>query len=216
VTAGVAILVPALSRPQNVEPFMRAVRESTPEPYRVLWLLDAHDLEQHVAVSAAGGEMLTPPPGGGYAHKINAGVRATDEPLILFAADDVRPRAGWLSYALEAMRDGSQVIGLNDMIPRPQRPTHATHFLVTRRAATLPCLDGGRGPLCEVYGHWRVDDELIATARKRRMYAYAPKAVVEHVGHPMIGGADDETYLKGRSTARLDGKQFARRAHLWT
>lgn len=214
-TEGVAILVPALGRPQNVEPFMRAVSESTPKPYRVLWLLDAHDLEQHVAVAAAGGEMLTPPPGGSYSKKINRGVRATTEPLILLAADDLRPRSGWLEAACAVMADGALVVGLNDLIPRPHRPTHATHFLMARSYASQPCIDGTPGPLYEGYAAWRCDDELIATAEKRGVYTYAEAAHVEHL-HPMVAKApDDETYMKGRSLARVDGKRFMRRRHLW-
>lgn len=210
---GVAILVPVLARPANVRPLLESIAESTPEPYRVLFIADPHDEAEHYAIAEMGGWMIAP--GGSYAAKINAGVAATDEPYILFAADDVRPRKGWLEAALAAMVYGVQVIGCNDGIPRPARPEHATHFLLTRAAASLPCIDGAPGVLCEGYGHWRVDDELIATATKRGMYAYAPDALVEHVDHPMIGGPDDDTYRKGRSTARQDGKLFHRRSRLW-
>ncbi len=212
-TDGVAVLVPVLARPQNVAPLLASIRESTPEPYRVLFLCDPHDVAERDAIAREGGWVLSP--GGTYAAKINAGVEATDEPYVLLAADDVRPRAGWLAAAITAMRGGAQVVGLNDGIARPARPEHATHFLLTRAAAELPCIDGARGPLCERYGHWRTDDELIATATKRGMYAYAADALVEHVDHPMIGGADDDTYRKGRATARQDSRTFMRRSRLW-
>lgn len=205
-----AILIPVLGRPHRVEPLLKAIRDSTLQPHRVLFIADPDDDLEHAAIEAAGGWMITP--GGTYAQKINAGVRMTLEPWVLLGADDAEPRPGWFEAA---MRTGAEVTGLNDLIPRPSRPGHATHFLLTRHAATQPCADGSRGPLYEGYAHWRTDDELIATARHRGVYAYAPDAVVEHVAHPMIGGADDETYRKGRSMARMDGKQFARRQHLW-
>lgn len=208
-----AILVPVLNRPQNVKPLLASIRETTPQA-RVLFICDPDDVAEQAAIASAGGLMISP--GGSYAAKINAGVVATSEPLLLFAADDIRPRAAWLDAARARMTGGVQIVGLNDWVDRPARPEQATHFLVTRAAAALPCIDGAPGPLCETYGHWYCDDELVATARKRGMYAYCPEAVVEHL-HPMTGGApDDETYLKGRSTARIDFKRFRRRERLWT
>lgn len=207
------VLVPVLDRPQNVIPLLDSIRESTPEPYSVLFIADPGDHAERQAITAANACMIVP--GGTYAAKINDGVRATTEPLILLAADDIRPRLGWFQAACVALMAGAQVVGLNDLIPRPHRPEHATHFLLTREYANRPCLDGSRGPLYEGYAHWRTDDELIATATKRRVYAYAEDAHVEH-RHPMVNMApDDETYRKGRSTARMDGKRFARRMHLW-
>lgn len=205
-----AILVPVLNRPHRVRPLLEAIRESTRVPHRVLFICDPGDTAEQDAIAAEGGWMLSP--GGTYSQKINAGVRATDEPWVLFGADDAEPRPGWFEAATAT---GAQVVGLNDLIERPHRPEHATHFLVSREAAELPCIDGTTGPLYEGYAAWRCDDELIATATKRGMYAYAPDAIIEHL-HPMAAKApDDPTYEKGRSTARLDGKQFRRRERLW-
>ena len=209
-----AILVPVLRRPQNVTPLLDSIAATTPRPYRVLFLCDPGDVSQQDAIARDGGWMLSP--GGSYAHKINIGVRATDEPLILLGADDIRPRGGWFEAATVAMTGGVEVVGLNDLIPRPARPSHATHFLMTREAAMLSCAGGEPGPLCEQYLHFRSDDELIATATQRGIYTYAPDAVVEHL-HPMCGTApDDDTYRKGRASARIDGRRFAERMHLWT
>lgn len=209
-----AVLVPVLARPHNVAPLLAAIASSTPKPYRVLWVCDPGDVDEHAAIAEHDGWMIAP--GGSYASKINVGCRLTDEELVLFAADDIRPHPGWLAAARERLIDGVQVVGLNDLIERPARPRHATHFLLTRHAAGLPCLDGAPGPLHEGYSHWRTDDELIATATHRGMYAYAPDAIVEHL-HPMTGGADDDdTYRKGRANARRDGKLFYRRSVLWT
>jgi hypothetical protein len=209
----VAILCPVLARPQNVAPLLESIRSSTPGPHRVLFLCDPDDRAEQDAIAAAGGWMLSP--GGNYAAKIRAGVDATDEPLVFLGADDLRFRPGWLEAAQAHMTSRVQVVGVNDLISRPHRPQHATHFLLTREAATMPCLDGSPGPLFGGYSHWRCDDELIATATKRRMYAYAPDSRIEH-RHVMVDPTlDDETYRKGRSTARLDTKRFARRMHLW-
>lgn len=209
------VLVPVLGRPQNVAPLLESFAQSTPEAHRVLFLCDPGDTAEQDAIAAVGGWMLSP--GGSYAAKINVGVRVTDEPLLLLAADDIRPHPGWLDAARAAMlRTGAQVVGLEDLIPRPHRPGHATHFLMTREYAELPCIDGSPGPLFEGYAHWRTDDELIATATARGCYVYVEDAIVEHL-HPMVQKApDDHVYERGRANARLDGKRFKRREHLWT
>jgi hypothetical protein len=69
------------------------------------------------------------------------------------------------------------VVGVNDLIPRRSaRAGHATHFLMTRAYAQRPACSTAptrtlvRGLRPQLY----VDDELIATARKRGVYAYAP------------------------------------------
>jgi glycosyltransferase involved in cell wall biosynthesis len=207
-----AILTPVLNRPQNVRPLLESIEQSTPDAH-VLFLCDSGDIAEQDAISKEEGRMLSP--GGSYAAKIRAGIEATDTPLVFLGADDLRFRPGWLAAALACMVDGVQVVGVNDLIPRPHRPGHATHFLMTREAAVLPCLDGSPGPMFN-YMAWRCDDELIATATKRGMYAYAPDSYVEHL-HPMVSKApDDATYQRGRAFARMDGKRFMRRAHLWT
>ena len=207
-----AWLVPVLNRPRNVAPLLQAIQATTPTA-RVLFICDPDDVDEQRAIAIAGGTMISP--GGGYPAKINAGVKATTEPFVLLGADDLRPHLGWFETAKAAMTGDVQVVGLNDLIPRAERPEHATHFLLTREAASLRCLDGSPGPMYAGYTSWCSDDELIATACKRGMYAYCPDAIVEHVGHPMIGGPDDDTYRKGRLHARMDRKHFRRRMGLW-
>lgn len=208
----VAILVPTLARPQNVAPLVESIQAFTPQPYRILFICDPGDVPAQDEIAKAGCQMISP--GGGYAHKIRAGIHATDEALIVTAADDLRFTPDWLEAASSRLSDTIQVVGLNDGIRRRKRPEHATHFLMTRAAAQLPCLDGSPGPFFD-YGHWRCDDELIATATKRGMYAYAPESLVRHVNHPMQGGPDDSTYRLGRAHAATDNYTFDGRRPLW-
>ena len=86
---------------------------------------------------------------------------------------------------------------------------------MTREYAELSTIDGGPGPFHQGYHHWFCDDELIATAGKRGVYAYASDAVVEHL-HAKAGKApDDDTYRKGEEKWELDRSIFNGRAHLW-
>lgn len=206
-----AILVPVLRRPQNVAPLLESIRATT-EGARVLFICDPGDTAEQDAIAAEGGEMISP--GGGYAAKIRAGVEVTSEALLFIGADDLRFEAGWLEAAVGKM-PAAQVVGVNDCIRRPHRPRHATHFLVTRAYTEQPCIDGSPGPLSDAYSHSFVDDELIATATKRGVYAYAQRSRVRHL-HPMVGTAgDDETYRAGRAQFRQDRRTFGRRAALW-
>jgi hypothetical protein len=221
VSVDLAVLVPVLARPHRVAPLLDALAASTPDCL-VVFVCDPDDLPERQEVA----RQQTRPrplrvaalsPGGGYAQKINQAVRATREPLLFLAADDLDFRPGWLPAARAHLDAGAQVVGVNDLIERrPGREGHATHFLVTREYAESPTIDGRPGPLCELYDHSFVDDELIGTATRRGVYAYAPDAHVAHVDHPMTGGADDATYQKGRAHFRQDRKLFARRRPMWT
>lgn len=210
--AGVVVIVPVLDRPQRVQPFCEALYENSPVgAVRALFVVDPGDRAELDAVFAAGEDVLVH--GGSYAAKVNAAVEVTDEPLLFFAADDLEFRPLWLRNALQRLVDPIQVVGVNDLLKRRRR--HATHFLVTRDYAQQPTIDGQPGPLCTAYQHSFVDDEFIATARARGVYAYASDAHVEHL-HPMNGrSVDDATYRKGRGTFKADRRIFQQRFQLW-
>lgn len=210
----IAILIPVLRRPANVARLLDSIRRSTPEQHRVLFVCDPGDIAEQDAIAKEGGWMISP--GGGYAAKIRAGIAATDEPLLFIGADDLRFHPGWLQAARGRMVDGVQAVGVNDRIRRRHRPLHATHFLMTREYAELPTIDGEPGPLCELYNHSFVDDELIATATHRGMYAYAPEAVVEHRHWMNLTAPDDDIYRLGRQHFQRDRAIFRARQHLWT
>jgi glycosyltransferase involved in cell wall biosynthesis len=216
VSEDLAILIPVLGRPHRVEPVLETIEKATPGA-RVLILADANDRLELAAVRQAPARDLRVEldiGGGNYARKINRGVGKTSEPFIFTAADDLEPRPGWFEAARKAMKRDVAVVGVNDLIQR-RRP-HATHFLMTRAYAQLPTIDGRPGPFYTGYSHWNCDDELIATAKHRGVYAYAAEAKVLHL-HPMAKRApDDRTYQRGRVRRRQDRKIFESRRHLWT
>lgn len=216
-SADLVILVPVLGRPQRVKPFLDSVEATTPGA-AVLFLVDSGDDAEWEAIEEQEDlhpavHVLLNPEGGNYAEKINRGVQVTQAPWIFTAADDLEPELGWYQAA-RAM--AAEVVGVNDLIPRRRRRAeHATHFLMSRRYAELPAIDGSEGPLFTGYGHEKVDDELIATARQRGAYVYAPDAHVKHL-HPDVGTAEwDDTYEKGRATRVADRGLFYEREHLW-
>jgi hypothetical protein len=218
VSVDLVLLVPVLNRPHRVAPFLGAVESSTPGA-RVLFLADGDDEATLEAIEKEVDRDLCidlNTDGGRYSEKCNRGVGLTSETLIFTAADDLEPRVGWFEAALASMVDSTEVVGINDLIDRPRRPEHATHFLLTRRYAEQPTIDGGSGPFHTGYVHWYCDDEMVATARHRGVYAYAAAAEIDHL-HPMVNLApDDAVYAKGRENRRQDRRLFTKRSALWT
>ncbi len=203
------ILVPVLGRPDNVGPLLDSIEGATPGA-RTLFLCDVGDDAEIDAVLADKRAHLDIS-GGNYAQKINRGIQITAEPLIFCGADDLRFRPGWLEAARSRLRG---VVGINDMLVRNRE--HTTHFLVARSYAERGTTDGEPGLLCERYRHNFVDDELIATARKRGLYDYAPDAEVEHL-HPVNRKARlDRTYLAGMEAMEHDRAIYRERESLWT
>jgi hypothetical protein len=202
----VAILVPVLGRPQRVCPTLAAFN-----PHPVYFIPDYDDDDEIAEIESAGGNILYAIKAN-YALKINVGVMLTNEPLIFLGADDLEPQPDWFETAVGYIEQGAQVVGVNDMISRSRQL--ATHFLITREYAQLPTITGERGPLCELYDHSCIDDELIATAVKRDVYAYAEDARVKHLHPDMDLAPIDSTYVKGRKNIRADRRMWKSR-RIW-
>jgi hypothetical protein len=201
--SNLAVLVPVLRRPGRVAPLLQAFAATTPD-YSLYFITDPDDAGERKAIHDAGGTILCELPGS-YAEKINKAVTLTREPLLFLGADDLEPQLGWFDAAhSKLLEQGAQVVGINDMLKRSREL--ATHFLITREYAERPIITGEPGPLCEQYAHNCVDDELLATAKHRGVYAYAEDALVRHL-HPDVGAAQwDDVYLKGRSSLGPDRK----------
>ena len=218
-----AILVPVLGRPHRVAPLLDSIESTTPGA-RVLFLADPNDLDEIAAITGEQRSLRRPfsvdleTTGGNYAEKIGRGVSLTSEPLVFTGADDLEPKPGWYEAAkARCMVEGVEVVGVNDLIDRrPARAEHATHFLMTRKYAEQPCIDGSPGPFFTGYDHSWCDNELIATATARGVYGYAADAHVRHE-HPMNETApDDDVYRKGRAQFHQDRRIFQGRVILWS
>lgn len=210
------ILVPVLNRPKNVQPLVDSIVATTAGAH-ILFICDEGDsaeLEALDAVSNYAIEWISP--GGNYAEKINAGIAATEEPLLFLGADDLKFWPGWLAESLAVMAKPTGVVGTNDVCnPKVMAGEHATHFLITREYAECGQIDGAPGVLHEGYLHEFVDNELIATARARGAYAHAGRAVVEHL-HPMAGKANmDELYAGMPARMKQGEALYKERSPLW-
>lgn len=216
--AGIAVLIPVLERPHRVAPLTESIRTGTRTPHRIVFCVSPHDQPTRAEVEKAGAEwmIVDGPHPGDYARKINEAYKATDEPLLFLAADDLAFHRNWDVNAMRCLKPGVGVVGTNDLgNPRVQSGEHATHSLVTREYADQGLIDGP-GLLFEGYHHNFCDDELIGTAKTRSAWAFAPDSIVEHL-HPFWDkGEHDGVYARGLSKFHQDQRKFARRQLLWT
>jgi hypothetical protein len=210
------VVVPMLGRPHTVAPLM----ESLTGDARVVFLCSPDDTDTQVACKASGAEVVVvgwERGDGDYAMKVNLAVRESDEPLLFLGACDLRFHPGWLEAATAKLTPGIGVVGTNDLgNPRVIAGQHSTHSLVTREYANRGLIDGSPGVLFEGYPHEYVDDELVATARKRNAWAFARDSLVEHL-HPGWAKAPmDDIYAEQRQRMAVGRVIYRSRRHLWT
>jgi len=223
-TQETAVLVPALGRPQHAEPFMASLRASTGLA-RAYALCSPDDGETIQAWHKVGAEVILgdaewvgedegQPVARTFAEKVNLGCRQTSEPWLLLVGSDVRFHPGWLDHAQAVAGDRFHVIGTNDLgNPRVTSGEHATHLLIRRSYVDEvgASWDGPGVVAHEGYRHNFVDDELVAAAKQRGVWAMALGAKVEHM-HPFWGKAeDDEVYKLGQSYFEEDRALFVER-----
>lgn len=214
-----AILVPVLRRPQNVRPLLASIATATPEPHRVIFICNSEDTAELAAIGEVNAEKLVvgrwKP--GDYARKINAAYRATTDPLLFLAADDLKFHPGWLSTAISYLNSQIHVVGTNDLgNPRVMAGRHSTHSLVTREYVDNHGLIDKRGQvLCELYPHTFTDDEFVQTAQARQMFAHAPDSIVEHLHPNWKKGPWDEVYSMADQSLAPGRRIFRNRRHLW-
>lgn len=215
----VAVIVPAMRRPDNVARLVRSLRASTGLA-TVFFVCDGADKDEIAAVLAEQGgrsdvELLVVTEGsrpGTFAEKVNFAAGRVlppgEYPWLFLAGDDVVFRPGWLDHAQHVARlYGADVVGTNDLAnPRVMAGEHATHMLIRSSYVTsVGASWDGPGVVChEGYGHWFVDDEIVTAARMRGVWQPALGSIVEHL-HPITGRVEmDEVYELGQSKAGAD------------
>lgn len=210
--ANVCIVVPVLNRPERIVPFIESVSRAT-TGFRLLFVATGTDRPEIEALARAGADYITPSADrqpGDYARKINAGMRASTEPLIFTGADDLVFSPGWLEAAMAKLADGIGVVGTNDLgNPDVVAGRHATHSIVTRDYALEHGTYDQPGVIYhEGYDHNFCDVEMVQTAIRRRAWAFAADSIVEHV-HPSWKKAEsDPTYELGKAQWRMDARTW--------
>ena len=221
----VAVLVPAMQRPQNVARLVDSFRKSNDGTAHLYYILDEDDTEQIAAVEAKGVVWLPAKRGTSYASKNNEGFARTAEDFVFLAGDDVEFTPGWIQAARE-LSDRYDVIGTNDSEagrvrnPRVAAGKHADHFFVRRSYVEEhgASLEGPGILLFEGYYHFYVDMEMIQLAKARGVWTPCLDSVVIH-HHPGFDGREDlreadKAYMKAVEFSEMDKIAFSRRAGL--
>lgn len=208
-TEPTAVIVPVMRRPQNAAPFMESLRASTGLATVYAVVQEGDDDTSAAWVQAGAVVIGVDEDVTTFAQKVNAGyeMTPTSEPWLFLVGDDVRFHAGWLDHAQAVAGDQFDVVGTNDLVnPRVTSGEHATHMLIRRSYIDEhgASWDGPKVVCHEGYRHWFVDNEIVAAAQQRQVWAMALGSRVEHL-HPLFGGADtDEVYELGRSHEKQD------------
>lgn len=212
------MLVPMLGRAHTMPTVRGSLLDST-DRARIVWLVTHGDVD--VLAGALDDEQVVtfpPRPRGDYAVKINLGAAATTEPLIFTGGCDLKFHPGWLDACQPHLNGGAGVVGTNDL-GNPLTATGAlsTHSLVARwYIDNHGTIDEPGKVLHDGYWHEYVDNELVATAKARGLYAHAADAIVEHL-HPSWGKADtDPMYRQAHRRMTYGRRLFTRRRRLWT
>lgn len=214
----VAIIVPTLGRPRLLGPLAVNVHLTTPTSYTLMFVADEEDEETVKRASQIGNASVTLH-GGTYPEKTNAGVRETDEELVVLANDDVVFHPGWYRRAWEAFyKSPIQVVGGPDLSPATENGDHVTMPILRRSYIEDPGASW-REPgvaLHEGYHHNYSETELWALASDRGVSRFVRGCVIEH-RHPDWGKADlDETYERGaRTNFDGDAALFEARTKAW-
>jgi hypothetical protein len=193
-------------------------------PYEIIWVVSPGDREQHIACMAtphttvAHATWDTGP--ADFARKHALAFSLSHGDWYFAGADDLEFRPGWDTAALAmAERTGAKVIGTNDMAnPAVMRGNHATHILFEREYVETVGATWHDGPghvYSEAYDHQLVDNEAVACAKMRDVWAFAEHSQVKH--HHPIFDEDvemDDTYRKALAQGNADRVVFNRRKRL--
>lgn len=215
----VAVIVPALNRPQNVKPLVDSFRAASGTVANLYFVCDDDDTDQIAAVKDAGATVLPATRGSTFAQKVNAGYEQTTEPWLFVTGDDVVFHRGWIDAARRLSGD-YDVIGTNDSTdgtgnPRVASGSHADHFFLRRSYVDTY---GGSlaGLVChEGYRHFYSDVEVIELAKARGVFTPCLQSIVEHL-HPDLRRdvPVDSTYQKGWSEREHDKAEWVKRRPL--
>ena len=222
----VAVLIPVLRRPQNVEPQVLDILSATDCKVEIVFVCTVGDTAEIDAVKKAARNYaevrymtISPSRIGDYARKINYGVYETDSHYVFTGADDLHFHDNWFGAATAAYAaTGCRVIGTQDLgNSRVLKGQHSTHSLVRRSYIDeYGTIDERDKLLHEGYPHEFVDDEFIETARFRNEFVFAHRSVVEHL-HPLWGKSETDELYDAHHRRMAHGRRvYTKRKPKWT
>lgn len=213
-----AIIVPVLGRPHQIEPLVASIETNTVVERRIMFVCSPNDPTSDVCRRTGHHVIVTTwkPGPADFAKKINLAYDAlTDEDWCFQAATDLTFHPNWDTNALAlAAKRHAGVIGTNDLgNPGVMRGQHSTHTFFSRDYIETfgGTVDNTGKVLCELYDHQWCDNEFVQTAKVRRQWTFSRYSIVEH-NHPHWGkGEMDSTYKKALRATVADRNLYQSR-----
>lgn len=216
-----AILIPVLRRPQNIQPLVTSIKGTTGS-HTLLFIASPDDQQEIDELERLNQDFIIMDKSyennGDYARKINAGFSFVTAEWYFLGADDLRFHTGWFEEAMMVQSQSAAcVIGTNDMgSPTVKMGQHSTHSLVLGEyVSECGTIDEPGKVLHEGYRHNFVDTEFVATAKWRGAWRFSSRSRVEHLHPDWKKGVKDEVYAIGKSGWNEDQKYFEYRKRLW-
>jgi len=209
----VSVVIPTRGRPERVASVVERFNQVTDwTPLEIIVVCDG-DREAFWALSEmqAEGWIVTPllQRHRGSTEAWNLGLYASQGVYVVMLADDVWPEMGWLTEAMQVMRDelgGDGLVGLNGLNWPDFRLVN--HYLLSRTfikehmggVLAFPC-----------YKHYFQDVEANERARRADKFAIAKAAIVRH-DHPSVGLREaDATDSLNAERGKRDHETFKHR-----
>lgn len=208
----IAIICPTLGRAEKLAGLVANIEAATFAPHTIYLVMEASDKE---SIWAARNLPTIDVLGtfGSCAIAVNAGYRASDEPLFAVINDDCRLHEGWDIAAKAKLSEAVHVVGLND------GSGDCNCFHLARREFIDEHSGVFDAPATVYHPGYRsqcVDTEFTFYAQLRGVWAAAPDAVCSHE-HWRFGKADRNhpNYVKAAATNAEDLAEYNRRRDEW-
>jgi hypothetical protein len=208
----IAIFIPTLFRPHNIERVVQSIRDTTNFPYEIYLMCPKDDFETISVIENLECKYWTDEGDMRFVKRIQFMYENTDEEWFLTGSDDIVFQPDWLDDALECMNYAS-VISFEDEC-NPNLP--GTNFLIEREYIEKysGVIDVPNTIFHQGYYHNYCDNELVAVATRRGEFIKS-SGVLRHY-HPTVDRANwDGIYMIAQSYMADDAALFASRERLW-
>jgi len=176
----VSILIPTRQRYEKLRRCISSILENTEYPeYEIVVIVDFDDPGSVACIDFPNPrvKLICHNRREMYVGKINLGYHRTKSPFVVYLADDVIVRKGWLTEAMKVMKDELNGLGLVSFNDWHYQERLAPHGLISRKFVRAYLNNDIFYP---GYVHYWCDTELTVRAKSWKRFAYSPKSFVEH------------------------------------
>lgn len=193
----VSIIIPSKNRVDILKKTLQLIEDNTAYPYyEIITVIDYNDFETYKV--ASGGTTVKINYGKSkYVGAINSGARSAQGKYVVFLADDVFVKTGWLSEAMYVMQHLFKGVGLVKFYDI-DKDKHSSYGLTEKEFAFK--LNNGN-LLPDEYYHFNADVAFQIKAREQRKYIVSKRARIRHL----------HSYMKHEDQTNISAKRLFQR-----